>query len=332
LSGRPDPGGVPRRRLLLPANPYSPGRVAVHVALFLATVLTTLWVGITYNAGSLAGMQAPGILDLVRAGIPYSATLMLILLCHEMGHFIAGRIHRIRLSLPFFIPVPFALGTMGAIIAMPPLESRKKLIDVGAAGPLAGLVASTITMIIGLRLSEISTLEPGMTVFQEGQSLYYMALKLAVLGPMPEGHDVFLHPVAWASWIGFLVTMLNLIPVGQLDGGHIAYAIFGERQNRTSGLLHLGLVGLGLIVCAYFGIAALAAGRPWEEVIAQAQTGTAWFVWALLLYVFKRLGRVYHPPAPDPAPLGSGRLAVGILCLVLFIALFMPVPLRIVQL
>ena len=159
-----------------------------------------------------------------------------------------------------------------------------------------------------------------------------MAVKLAVLGPMPPGHDVFLHPVAWASWIGFLVTMLNLIPVGQLDGGHVAYALLGERQNRYSGYLHLGLVGLGVGVTAFYGLGAILARLPWEEVATQAQTGLAWFMWAGLLYVFKRLGRVYHPPAPDPAPLGTGRIVVGVLCLVLFILLFMPVPLRVIQL
>jgi membrane-associated protease RseP (regulator of RpoE activity) len=332
LSSRPQPGGRPRRRLLLPSNPYSPKRIAIHVALFVLTIITTLWAGFLYNGQALAGIEQPGLLDVVLAGVPYSATLMTILLCHEMGHFIAGRIHRVRLSLPYFIPIPFALGTFGAVIAMPPLESRKKLIDVGAAGPIAGLVVSTITMAIGLRLSEVSTLEPGQVVLQEGQSLYYMAVKLIVLGPMPEGHDVFLHPVAWASWLGFLVTMLNLIPVGQLDGGHVAYAVLGERQNRYSGYLHLGLVGLGVAVTAFYGLGAILAGLPWQEVATQAQTGLAWFMWAFILYIFKRIGRVYHPPAPDPTPLGSGRVAVGVLCLLLFVLLFMPAPLRVIQL
>ena len=112
------------RRGLLPRDPYSPRRIAIHVSLFLLTILTTLWVGAMYNGEALAGVEEPGLMDLVAAGIPYSATLMTILLCHEMGHFIAGRIHRVRLSLPYFIPLPIALGTLGALIAMPPLESR----------------------------------------------------------------------------------------------------------------------------------------------------------------------------------------------------------------
>jgi len=301
------------RRRLLPRDPYSPRRIAIHVTLFVLTILTTLWVGAMYNAQSLAAIEEPGLLDLVVAGVPYSATLMSILLCHEMGHFVAGRIHRVRLSLPYFIPLPFALGTLGALIAMPPLESRKKLLDVGAAGPIAGLVVSTIMMGVGLQLSEVSTLEPGVVVLQEGQSLYYMAVKLLVLGPMPQGHDVFLHPVAWASWIGFLVTMLNLIPLGQLDGGHVAYAVLGQRQNRYSGYMHVGLVALGVCVSGFYGIGAMIARLPWQEVATQAQTGLAWFVWAGLLYAFKRMGRVYHPPAPDPAPLGTARIAVGVL-------------------
>jgi membrane-associated protease RseP (regulator of RpoE activity) len=320
------------KRRLLPPNPYSPGRIAIHVGLFGLTILTTLWAGVIFNPQALARLESPGILDLVVAGAPYSATLMSILICHEMGHFIAGRIHRIRLSLPYFIPVPFALGTFGAIIAMPPLESRKKLIDVGAAGPIAGLVVSTITMVIGLGLSPVEPLTPGQEVFLEGQSLYYSAVKLSVLGPIPAGHDVFLHPVAWASWIGFLVTMLNLVPAGQFDGGHIAYAIFGSRQNRYSGYLNIGLVVLGVAVSGFYALDAHLGGHPSDWVWIQAQTGFPWLVWAVFLYVIKRRLGVYHPPAPDPTPLGAGRIAVGIVCLVLFLLLFMHAPLRIVQL
>ncbi len=324
-----DPGP---RSWLLPANPYSGRRIAIHLALFLATILTTLWVGAVYNGEYLDRIEHPTLLDLVRAGLPYSATLIAILLSHEMGHFIAGRIHRVRLSLPYFIPLPIALGTMGAIIAMPPLDSRRKLLDVGAAGPLAGLVVSTATMIVGLRLSQVSELQPGMTVLQEGQSLYYLLLKAIVLGPMPPGHDVFLHPIAWASWIGFLVTMLNLLPVGQLDGGHVAYALLGERQNRISGWMHLALVGLGIAVCAWFGGAAMLGGEDAAGIASAAQTGFSWFVWAIVLFIIRRLGKGYHPSTMDPAPLGPLRTAVGILCFILFFALFMPVPLRVVTL
>ncbi len=326
------PGSIARR--LLGTNPYSPGRIVFHLALFAVTVATTLWVGAGYNPEAFVAAPNPGLWDLLRAGIPYSATLMAILLCHEMGHFVAGRIHHVRLSLPFFIPIPFALGTMGAIIAMPPLESRKKLLDVGAAGPLAGLVVSTITMIVGLSLSTVTDLRDlpqGTVVFQEGQSLYYMLLKWVVLGSMPEGHDVMLHPVAWASWIGFLVTMLNLLPVGQLDGGHVAYAILGERQNRVSGRLHLGLVALGLAVSAYHGMGAWLAGAPSDQIWTQAQSGLSWFVWAFVLGIIRRLSRGYHPPAPDLTPLGAGRMSVGIACLVMFVLLFMPVPLQVME-
>lgn len=319
---------------MLPENPYSSGRLLLHLTLFAITVATTLWVGATYNPEAFEDLASPNLLHVIRAGLPYSITLMAILLCHEMGHFIAGRIHRVKLSLPYFIPIPFALGTMGAIIAMPPLESRKKLLDVGAAGPLSGLVISTVTMIIGLKLSEVSNmgdLAPGTIVFQEGQSLYYMLLKWLVLGPMPQGHDVMLHPVAWASWIGFLVTMLNLLPVGQLDGGHIAYALLGERQNRISARLHLGLVGLGLAVSGYYGITAWLGGLSNDQIWSQAQTGLSWFVWALVLYIIRRLGRGYHPPAPDPTPLGPGRITVGVGCIIMFVLLFMPVPLHVVE-
>jgi membrane-associated protease RseP (regulator of RpoE activity) len=334
VRGQPQPGGAPRRRLL-PGDPYSPARIALHAALFLMTIVTTLWVGINYNAEAVLAVEHPGLGDLLLAGLPYSATLMAILLTHEMGHFVTGRVHRVRLSLPYFVPLPFALGTLGAIIAMPPLESRKKLIDVGAAGPLAGLLVATVTMVVGLELSEVASLEdfePGTILFVEGQSLYYMALKYIVVGPLPPGHDVFLHPVAWASWIGLLVTMLNLVPAGQLDGGHIAYALFGPRQNRYSGYVNAALVVLGLAVAAFYGIPAALAGQSGSEVWMQAQAGLPWLVWALLLLIIKRRTRVYHPPAPDPTPLSGGRLALGGVNLVLFVLLFMPVPLRVVQL
>jgi membrane-associated protease RseP (regulator of RpoE activity) len=302
--------------------------------LFAVTVLTTLWVGASYNGEHFRDLPEPGLLDVLEAGVPYSLTLMTILLCHEMGHFISGRIHRVKLSLPYFIPLPFALGTMGAIIAMPPLESRKKLLDVGAAGPLAGLVVSTAAMVVGLSLSPVSdltSLPEGTVLFQEGQSLYYILLKRIVLGPIPEGHDVMLHPVAWAAWIGFLVTMLNLLPVGQLDGGHVAYALLGERQNVVSARLHLALVGLGIAVSAYYGVTALVSGASGAEVWTEAQTGLSWFVWAFVLWIIRRLGKGYHPPAPDPTPLGRTRFAVGVFCLVVFVMLFMPVPLHVVQ-
>jgi membrane-associated protease RseP (regulator of RpoE activity) len=126
--------------------------------------------------------------------------------------------------------------------------------------------------------------------------------------------------------------MINLVPVGQLDGGHVAYALLGERQNRYSGYIHLGLVGPGIGVCAFYGLGSIIAHQPWGWVVTQAQSGALWFVLAIMLYVIKRLGRVYHPPAPDPTPLGTGRIAVGMLCLLLFVLLFMPVPLRVIQL
>src|SRR5690606_7442838 len=153
--------------------------------------------------------------------------------------------HRVPASLPYFLPVPIVwFGTMGAIITMPErIRSRIALLDIGAAGPLAGMVVAIPTMVVGLRLSEVAPLGSD-SYIQEGQSLLYWAIKRVVLGPIPDGSDVHLHPTAFAAWGGFLITMINLLPWGQLDGGHIAYALLGEKQNALARWVRRSLLGL----------------------------------------------------------------------------------------
>ena len=157
------------------SGPGSARRLAVPLVLFILTLGTTLWVGGTmWNAGNLSGRESPGLVDILMAGLPYALPLLGILLFHEMGHFVAGRLHRLQVSLPYFIPIPFALGTMGALILYrSKIASAKKLIDVGVAGPLSGIVVATILMIVGLNLSSVQKLTPGMgLIIQEGQSLF----------------------------------------------------------------------------------------------------------------------------------------------------------------
>ncbi|HTM19708.1 MAG TPA: site-2 protease family protein, partial [Kofleriaceae bacterium] len=192
----------------------------LHAGLFLATCATT-W---------LAG------------GAAFAATLMAILLVHEMGHYVAARLHRVDASLPYFIPLPpvISLGTMGAVIRMKkPIEDRNALLDVGAAGPLAGLLVAIPLLVIGVALSPVSTAPSGGV--QEGNSIAYLLLKLAVTGrilPAADGTDIDLNGMAFAAWVGLLVTMINLIPIGQLDGGHVARAYLGNRHERFSTVLH----------------------------------------------------------------------------------------------
>jgi membrane-associated protease RseP (regulator of RpoE activity) len=315
-------------------GPGSTRRLAVPLVLFILTLGTTLWVGGTmWNAGEAPGRASPGLLDILIAGLPYALPLLGILLFHEMGHFVAGRVHRLQVSLPYFIPIPFALGTMGAlIIYRSKIASAKKLIDVGVAGPLSGIVVATVLMIIGLNLSSVQKLTPGMgLIIQEGQSLYYLFLKWLVFGRLPEGYDVFLHPVAWASWVGLFVTMINLLPVGQLDGGHVAYALLGPLQNRISAGLHLSMLIFAGFIGLFYGGRALLAGAGLEEVVSESLTGSFWVAWAVVLYILKRLGRGYHPPVSEDVRLDRPRTVVGTLTLVLFVLLFMPIPIRVVM-
>src|SRR6185369_17137234 len=187
-------------------------------------------------------------------GLSYSVPLMLILLCHELGHYFVARAHGVQASLPHFIPLPPALGlgTMGAVIGMQQVTSdRRKLIDIGAAGPLAGLVVAVPVLIYGLSLSPVLPVHGSSE--QEGNSILYLVIKRVVTGAwLPDGtHDVFLHPTAFAGWVGLLITMINLLPIGQLDGGHVAVAFFGNRYNAFSRRLHQALPLAAMAVFAW---------------------------------------------------------------------------------
>jgi membrane-associated protease RseP (regulator of RpoE activity) len=259
--------------------------------------------------------------------------LLVILLCHEFGHYFAARVHRVRASLPYFLPLPLLgpFGTLGAVILMPNrIRSRRALLDIGAAGPLAGMVAAIPLMLYGLSLS---TLGPRGVGTQEGQSLLYMALKYLVFGPIPADQDVYLHPTAFAAWGGFLVTFLNLLPIGQLDGGHIAYALFGERFNKWAPVVRF--VPLALIVYNFAvyvvpvllrvteqGSSALDQDA-WQRIVSALG---AWVVFFVLLGVMKRVSGFDHPPVDDHE-LSFGRKCIAVFSLVLFVLLFVPSPL-----
>ena len=196
---------------------------------FLFTLLTTIFAGALQEG--VNPFETPG---QIYRGIPFSFSLMGILLSHEFGHYLAAKRHGLNVTLPYFIPAPPIIGTFGAFIKMRSLvRDRRMLMDVGAAGPLVGVVVAIPLLIAGLRLSEVKLIqgEAGMNL---GSSLLLSLLSRIVVGPLPEGYDIVIHPVGFAGWIGLLVTALNLLPVGQLDGGHVAYALFGEWQNRIS--------------------------------------------------------------------------------------------------
>ncbi|RMH00576.1 MAG: site-2 protease family protein [Chloroflexi bacterium] len=289
-------------------NP-APSRWWINLVLFLATIWTTLYTGALYESGELISFFDLG--SLVK-GIPFSLSLMLILGAHELGHYFAARYHKVPVTLPYFIPVPgsFSLiGTLGAFIQLKaPVKNRRALFDVGVAGPLAGLVFAIPILFYGLSTSAVGPLPVNTPYVAEGNSILYMLMKIAVFGRVLPGGglDVQLNQVAWAGWVGLLVTGLNLIPVGQLDGGHVAYVLFGKRARQFFWPV---LIGLGVLVVL---------------------TGTTmWLIWILLLYF---MGRNHAEPLDDVTELDSRRRALAYFMLVLFVLVFVPVPLRFVNL
>ena len=274
----------------------------VHLLLFLLTLLTTTWAGALHAGVNL--LQEPG---RIAVGFPYSVGLMLILGAHELGHYFTARRHGIWVTPPYFIPAPFALGTFGAFIRIKSLSpDRRATFDVAVAGPLAGLVFAIPALLIGLRQSRmvIESASPEIvhTGMQIGSS-FLMAImaKLALGASTLEGHQLILHPLAFAGWLGLLVTALNLLPIGQLDGGHIAHAMFGARRGHAisvGGLMTL--FALALFV--------------WPGLM----------MWALVVWFIA--GDRDAPPLNDVTPLNTGRRVLGWLVFVILAAILIPVP------
>ncbi len=308
-----------------------PSRVWLNVLLFAVTLLTTTVTGALYA-------HHESILPL-QSGLSYSLPLMAILVCHEFGHYFAARAHGVPASLPFFIPLPPGIGlfgTMGAVIVQEGTTDRRKLIDIGAAGPLAGLLVTIPVLLYGLQHSQVQAVT-GVSQ-QEGNSLLYASLKYLVKGawlPSGDGQDVLLHPTAMAGWAGLLVTMLNLLPIGQLDGGHIATAYFGNGYRRIARMVHRALPWLSLIV---FGWVYSRAQQEWlgktfpdapSALEIAIQAALPWMAWFILLLLLGRLARgLDHPPVDEQPRLPRSRKALFWVVAVSFILIFMPVPYR----
>jgi membrane-associated protease RseP (regulator of RpoE activity) len=313
----------------------------LHIGLFLLTCATTTWAGVLHVRAGWIQDNDIGIfrLDLLMPhfadGLPYSASIMGILLAHEMGHYLLARWHGVNASLPYFLPVPLPMvGTMGAVIVMKgAIPSRNALVDWAAAGPLLGMVVALPVLAYGIHLSPVGPLgglgedQVGML---EGNSLLYLAVKLAVKGAILPGGgvDVQLHLVAWAGWLGFLVTMINLMPIGQLDGGHIAFAYFGDRYDRVSAWLHRLLPVLGLGVSAYVVLDLMSKTSVDRALGFGWSAGFPWLIWWGLLQLFRRISKGrYHPPVGED-PLTRGRRRLCVLMIVVFALIFVPIPMR----
>jgi membrane-associated protease RseP (regulator of RpoE activity) len=299
---------------------HSRRTLAIAVLLFALTFVSTTFVGAITSGVEHAPWWR---------GLSYSIPLMSILLAHELGHYIAARLHRVRASPPFFIPFPIPpLGTMGAVILMPGrIARRNALLDIGAAGPLAGMCVALPVLIYGLITSPVLPMPPGATYLMEGRSLLYLALLALLKGPIPAGSDVLLNPAAFAGWAGLMVTMINLIPAAQLDGGHVAYALFGERQQRYSRWLRRALLPVAAIVSLAYGIPALLAGKHGDALEAAFAPGTPWLLWWVVLRLMVGRGPHEHPPTDD-TELSPRRRWVAWGTLLLFVLLFMPAWMR----
>lgn len=286
----------------------------INILLFGLTVVSAFFVGITWSLsfkyGDAVNQDFPFGLgerffkdpEIISLSVLYSAVLITILLGHELGHYLTCRRYRIDATLPYFIPAPTLIGTLGAFIKIKsPITRKQQLFDIGAAGPLAGFVLALPALFIGLSLSKVVPALPRDESLVFGEPLLLKIITGLLFKNIPPGSDILLHPVAFAGWVGILVTAFNLFPVGQLDGGHIFFALFGRKA------VHLAKLFLGVFVVmgVFFWV--------------------GWFVWALLILL---LG-LKHPPVFDEhVPLSPGRKAVGVLIVVIFILSFIPDPVR----
>jgi membrane-associated protease RseP (regulator of RpoE activity) len=311
----------------------SGGRKWVNALLFVLTVLSTLFVGAIWSDQVPPEANLTWLLTHLWIGWPFALSLMTILTGHELGHYFAGRYYKIPVSLPYFVPLPIPpLGTMGALIVMKGrTPDRRQMLTVGAAGPLVGFVLAVPILILGLSLSYVgirTVPAPGTTIFQEGNSLLYLLLKFSLFGqilpgggspgtlpemvsqvgaamlgtlPVGSGYDVFIHPVAMAGWAGLLVTAFNLLPVGQLDGGHVLYSLVGQRAQALTWPIIILLLLMGFFL--------------WP----------GWYLWAALSFLF---GQSHPDPLDDVTRLDTPRKLVAIAVLLIFVLTFTPLPMQ----
>ena len=245
-------------------------------------------------------------LELLK-GIPFSFTLMFILGTHEFGHYYYAQKHKVDATLPYFIPAPpflFLIGTFGAFIKIKsPIYRKDALLQIGAAGPIAGFVIAVPALIIGLLLSDVVEKSNIQGALILGDSILMKILTWITHPKLMDTQDIMLHPIAFAGWIGLLVTMLNLLPIGQLDGGHVAYAMLGKKQRLIGQIAFIFLIPLSFL-------------------------SINWLIWGLLLLILMR--SVKHPPIQDiHIPLSDTDKRIGYICLLIFIVCFIPAPFKI---
>ncbi|HXF83830.1 MAG TPA: site-2 protease family protein [Anaerolineales bacterium] len=328
-----------------PAPPKPAARWYLNAILFIATVFSMLMMGVDIPPESIprdGSYPFLFILQHILSGWPFALSMMGILLAHEMGHYLACRYYKVPATLPFFLPAPLIspLGTFGAFIMMRGVPKNKRILfDVGVAGPIAGLLIAVPVLFLGLSLSPLGPITPapeGYSGFLEGNSLFYLFSKYVVFGkllpepastgglptllywiryfltghPIPfNGLDVQLDPVALAGWAGLLVTALNLVPVGTLDGGHVAYGLFGEKARKIFPIV------IGVLISLSF--------LPSLLTFSMGAFNYSWMLWVFILFW---LGNVRAQPLDDITELDPPRRALGIFMLIVFFLLFTPIP------
>lgn len=319
------------------APPPKTSRPIINLILFVLTLISVLASGGISTIENMPSDPVQAVLLVIKTGWPFAVSLLSILAVHEFGHYLAGRAHGSKVTLPFFIPMPFtSFGTMGAFINMKEAPKNKRvLMDIAATGPLAGYIASLVVIFIGLSLSNLDRIPMMLSAGQgfqiEGNSITYLLLKYLRFGqllpqpvsygdlsplvywlkyfftgkPFPLGGlDVMIHPVAWAGWAGLLVTSVNLIPAGQLDGGHVFYLLFGKNGVKKA---------LPVIIIALAGMGFLWSG---------------WWLWAGLIFFF---GRVYAEPLDQITELDLPRKILGAIIFLIFILSFTPIPITLMS-
>lgn len=283
-----------------------------HVGLFVLTVVTTTIVGADHFGSFYLDFGNRVIMDLTTTqvflnGLWYSASILAILGAHEFGHYYACRYYGVDASLPYFLPAPFPLtGTLGAFIRIrQTIPSKRELFDIGIAGPIAGFIVAIPVLLLGMSMSRVSQLPPDTSGFVElGEPLLFRAAAWLFWGTPPEGYSINMHPMAFAAWFGLLATALNLFPMGQLDGGHISYAVLGRKSTIVTFGTVIALIGLTFI-------------------------SSSWLVWTVVTVVMLVAFGPRHPRTIDEdVPLDPARRWLAFGALVMFIVCFTPAPIE----
>ena len=282
------------------------GRPWLNLALFLATVASTTLVGASHYQAFASDYEttltAPFVL---WSGLWYSVTILAILGAHELGHYYACRYYRVDASLPYFLPAPFLTGTLGAVIRIRQLIPTKPILfDIGVAGPIAGFVVAVPALFLGLSLSHVLPLPENFVGLSLGEPPLFRLAAWMIWGTAPEGYSLNLHPVAFAAWFGLLITALNLFPIGQLDGGHIAYATFGQRSTLVT-----MVAAAAVILLTFYSL--------------------SWIAWAVVtVFMLLKFGPRHPRTLDHHIPLDRRRMLVAIGALVMFVLCFTPAPIE----